>query len=205
MISRTWRIMASLFLLGTGFAYGYSGQFDQASPESIIRTFSGEWELEVAEFMAIEEAIDVSLEEMRAAAINNVHDEDKNVRFAALYVLARTAVEGDSMDALFPFLESVDISERITAAEALLIRGEKASFPILIDALDSSEYLSFRDPPQRAWEAAVFALIQFTNEDLGLLGVEDIEGSQAAQGAWSAWWQENQDSLTWDQDIEVFQ
>lgn len=201
MAARRLLLILAITLMGISLSCNLTGQ---TGPESLIVNFSGDSDREDEEFGALEEAIDIAPEEIRLAAMEHLEDENKNVRFAALYVIARTAAAGESMEALVPFLKSSDISERITAAEALLVRGDKAAFPALIDALDSSAFLNFRDPPQQAWEAASFALIQFTDEDLGLLGVEDIAGSAAAKPAWEAWWQSNAEALIWNADVGVY-
>lgn len=192
-----------VLLLG-GLACRFVTGLFPPSPEGVITGFSGGSDSVDEDFVAIEEAIESSPQDVRAAALAHVGDEDVNVRFAALYALARTAEEGESMDALVPFLSSEDISERIMAAEALLVRGEKAAIPVLIAALDSEDDLAFRDPPQQAWDAASFALIQFTEEDLGLVGVEDLAGSAAAKPAWEAWWEAHGESLVWDAERGVY-
>jgi len=178
---------------------------NRRSPQEVILHFGQDLDLVDADFAAIEAAIDDDLGAARAAALEHLKDEDAASRFAALYVLARTAEPGESQEALRPFLESPDVTERLLAAQALLVRGEKAAFPVLIAELDSEAYIWYWDPPMQVWEMASFTLIQFTNEDLGLIGVDDFAGTAGAKPAWESWWLESQEFLAWDPESQIWE
>ncbi len=181
-----------------------TGSPNRGSPQEVILHFGQDLDLVDADFAAIEAAIDDDLGAARGEALEHLDEADVAARFAALYVLARTAEPGESQEALRPFLESPDVTERLLAAQALLVRGEKAAFPVLIDLLDSQEAIAYWDPPQQAWEAASFTLFQYTDEDLGLIGAEEYASTAAAKPAWGAWWEQNQDALLWDESAGVY-
>jgi hypothetical protein len=130
---------------------------------------------------------------------NSASDE----RMAAVYVLSETGLDGQAMDALHRSLDEGGVDERLLAAETLLLSGDPAGFPTLIALLGSQEALAYRDPPQQAWQAASFALIQLTDEDLGLIGPEEYAVVSAAQPAWQAWW-ESKRGGAWDEDQGVY-
>lgn len=144
--------------------------------------------------------------EVRDAAIERLQASDPILRYAAVYGLALTADDAESMAALVPILSSSDISERILAAGSLISRGDKSAFPVLIGALDSDDPLAFRDPPQRAWQFARFVLIQYTETDMGLLGPPTFSAEQAAAAkpAWDRWWSEHGDALRYDENGQVY-
>lgn len=144
--------------------------------------------------------------ELRDAALDQLASATGPVRYAALYALALTADGTGSMDALREVLTSDDVNERMLAAGSLIARGEKAAFPVLIELLGSDEQLAFRDPPQEAWRFARFVLIQYTREDMGLLGPTTFSAEQAAAArtAWERWWVERGDGLRYDEEERVY-
>ncbi len=177
---------------------------DPADPEQVLLEFGRDLDQIETDFVAIEDAIALNPSGAQEAALAHLGSDDQILRFAALYTVVRTAEGGEALDALLPFLESADTTERILTAQALLAQGEKAALPVLIGALDSPEYIHLWHPPLQAWEAAQFALLQYTEEDLGLVGTESLDRSAAAKRAWLEWWVEHQDTLVWDEARGVF-
>lgn len=158
------------------------------------------------DFRALHSLVRDTPGEVRDAAIERLQASDPNLRYAAVYGLALTADDAESMAALVPILSSPDISERMLAAGSLISRGDKNAFPVLIDALDSDDPLAFRDPPQRAWQFARFVLIQYTEEDMGMLGPRtfSLDQAAAAKPAWERWWSEHGDALRYDENERVY-
>ena len=173
---------------------------------AVLDAFASDPGLVDENFRALNSLVRTSPAAVREAAIERLRASDPNLRYAAVYGLALTADDADSIAALVPILTSSDISERMLAAGSLISRGEKSAFPILIDALDSDDPLAFRDPPQRAWQFARFVLIQYTEEDMGLLGplTFSTEQAAAAKPTWETWWSDHGDALRFDQNERVY-
>jgi len=84
------------------------------------------------------------------------------------------------------------------AAGALVFNGDKAGVPVLIEALTSDEPLRYYDPSLLAWQFARQTLIQFTDEDMGLLARPGRRWEpEEAQARWRAWWQKNEARVHW--------
>ena len=164
----------------------------------VLHPFASAPDLVDEDFRALNSLVRNSPGEVRDAAIERLRASDPNLRYAAVYGLALTADDADSIAALVPIVTSSDISERMLAAGSLISRGERSAFPILIDALDSGDPLAFRDPPQRAWQFVRFVLIQYTEEDMGLLGPRTFSTEQAAAAkpTWETWWSDHGDACS---------
>ena len=142
--------------------------------------------------------------ETAAAAMQQLGAEDQSIRFAALYALANTAESEEHLNALRGFLDSAVAGERLLAAEALLMRGDKIAIPVLIVALNSEEELIYSLPVQQAWERGRELLLLFTIEDFGLADAESFTLVAAAQPAWLDWWQQNGEALQWIAEEGVY-
>lgn len=181
---------------------------DADSPEGAITGFRGDAENVTESFRAISGHLRERSADLRAAALQHLDAEDDAVAYAALYALSITAEEGESMDALRPFLESDDMSERMLAAGSLVVRGEKAGIPVLIEALDSEEPLAYRTPERPAWIFAQHVLLRYTGQDLGpaLAEPEDLDPSLVAEAKpdWERWWAESGGALRWDASAREF-
>lgn len=127
-------------------------------------------------------------------------DDDSPARVGAIFALTLTAEAGPALDALADVAGSEDLTERLVAADALAARGESAGLAVLIGALDSDETLGFPDPPQPAWAFAQFALVAYTDQDLGLAAAADLDAAAATKPAWEQWLAENEASLRFDDD-----
>ena len=171
-----------------------------------IEAFSIESELVGASFAEIHRLAELRPDELREAALDQLEAGDTAARYPALYALALTVEGTEATDALRAVLDSPDINERMLAAGSLIAQGEKAAFPILIELLGSDEQLALRDPPQQAWQFARFLLIQYTDEDMGLLGPSTYGPDQAAvaQQAWQDWWASTGASLQFDAATQVY-
>lgn len=172
----------------------------------VLDAFGSAPELVDEDFRALNSLVRTNPGEVRDAVIERLGASDPILRYAAVYGLALTADDADSMAALVAILASPDISERMLAAGSLISRGDKSAFPVLIDALDSDDAVAFRDPPQRAWQFARFVLIQYTEEDLGLLGPRTFSAEQAAaaKSTWETWWVDRGDVLVFDRNESVY-
>lgn len=142
---------------------------------------------------------------LRDAASRHLGTADADRRYAAVYALALTADDETSAARLREILDAADATERLVAANALVARGDKTGIPALIALLDVDEDVRFGVPPQRTWRAARFLLVQYTGQDLGLIGPDfDAARSAAAKPAWEQWWAEHGAALQWDADAGRF-
>jgi len=166
------------------------------SPARAITSFSAaEWEQDL---YRIDHEDLAHATAARIAGLQHLRDTNPYTRFAALYTVALTAVPGPTMQALRTAVRASDTSERLLAAVALLVRGEKAAIPVLIETLDSSQYLEFHDPPQQAWDYARSILLTYTTQDFGLRKASTLAAARRAQRAWIAWWKAHASSIHWD-------
>ncbi len=150
-----------------------------------------------ASFAALHEVERVDPDALRAAALARLGSTDPDVRFAAVYALGVTAIDGPSADALVGLLESDRTSERLLAAAGLLPLGRTEAIPILIDGLDDGTVLAHRDPPKFVWESARALLLAFTSEDFGLAASTTADETAATKPAWEAWWAADGASLVY--------
>jgi hypothetical protein len=190
--------------LGGSFACSLFGNlFDPQDPET---------SKPITEFNAALEVSDRDLhvlirddpEAAAQAALEQLDADDPAARFAALYALANTAATDEQLEGLRATLASASLSERVLAAEALLVRGEKQALPVLIEALGSDEDLAFSLPPRQAWEYARDLLLTYTEGDFGLTADESFAAASAARPAWQAWWQANGGGIEWRPDEGVY-
>lgn len=176
-----------------------------ASPAAIL-AFATEPDTLEANFAELHRLARERPDELRAAALDELDAGDPETRYGALYAVALTAEGTEAIDTLIAALSSPNVNERMLASGSLIARGEKAAFPVLIEMLGSDEQLAFRDPPQMAWQFARFVLIQYTDEDMGLLGPAPFAADRAvaAQPAWRDWWISSGASLEFDALDQVF-
>lgn len=121
------------------------------------------------------------------AALDLLESEDPDVRVAAVYAASVTARPEDA-EALAPFLVSSDPVERVLAAAGMLAVEDARAVPVLIEALGEDALLPFGAPPGHVWQAARFALLQATGQDLGLRDANTAADVAATIPAWEAWW-----------------
>ena len=192
------------FMMLTG-GDGDAGALDFSSldPVEAINGFSTEEERIDVSFAALNSFYGPRAHELRDAALANLGSADPDVRFAAVYGFTLTADISD-LDSLRSLLLSTDVLERAMAAEALLYLGDPGGFPPLIDALNSSESVWFLHRPQPVWEIARLLLMDYAQQDLGLLDATDAASAAAARSTWETWWQENRDTLRFDASVGAF-
>lgn len=183
---------------------GEGSEDESGSPEEAITEFSSDPTEEDGSFRAIHGHLLQRKAVLRGAALAHLLDEKADVRYAALYSLSLTAEPGAGTVELRPFLRSSDVSEQMLAAGNLAANGDKAALPVLIDALGSEERLAFR--VERAWEFARLVLIQYTEEDFGLVSDAQPTPRQAAAAKprWEEWWVAASSDLRWDAGAERF-
>ena len=193
------RIVTSLLLFALAACGRDGGPDGEAGPpRDPILAFDSSPSKREPSFHALYGQIHTRPAELREAALAHLRDEDPDVRYATLFALAMTAEPGASLDALRPFLQSADPSERLMAAGALVAQGEKAGLPVLIDSLTATAPLRFYDPSLLAWQFARSTLIQYTDEDMGLLARPGAKWEpEQAQARWRAWWQTSEPRIGW--------
>jgi len=190
-------VLAILLLLTLAACGGSGGNGEVGSPEQAILAFDSAPLKREPSLRAVYGHIHARPAELREAALNHLRDDDPDVRYASLFALAMTAERGVSLDALRPFLGSADPSERLMAAGTLVAKGEKAGLPILIEALTSTAPLRY-EPSRLGWEFARSALIEFTDEDMGLLARPGARWEpEAVRARWRAWWEKSEPHVSW--------
>lgn len=171
---------------------------------SLLTDFDGsEADIE-ANFGSLEGWIDEDPEALQWAALSQVEAESFPVRFAATYALAETAEAEQALEALQDLTLDESVSIRVLAAEGLIVRGEPAGIPVLIEALDERAPLIYSQPPFVAWEYAHRLLIEYTMEEFDLRQVNTFEQAAAAQADWQSWWEENGEDIVWDEEQFIF-
>lgn len=177
------------------------------SAERAIAAFDDSQAALAASIAAVTESALADPTAMRAAAMNALEGADPAERFAAVYGLTLSASTEDaaSLDALRELTGSDDVTERLLAAGALAALGERDGIATLIDALTSEAPLRNVDPPMQAWRYARANLLLMVGQDLGLRDASDLEAATAAADAWSSWWTENADALTWNAQLGRFE
>jgi len=185
-------LLAALWASGCSSEEFYTTTADHENIRAVINGFDGA-NISSLDLDAIVEAC--------AGAIPVLEDlleqGDRAARWASLVGLAAVGHQCNAARAVLPPLKSAlgdpDISMRVTAAELVTSLGDKAGIPVLIDAVDSDvENLRPAEPPTSVSTQAISVLGHYTGQSL----TEEAE--------WQAWWDANQDSLTWDPDNERF-
>ena len=191
----------ALILLVLLCALGWSctqGSPPARSPEDAIRSFQATDAGAPASLAALNQAARRDPAGLRAAALKHLNDADAGRHYAAVYSLAITVEPGKGVDELSTLLASPSLDDRLLAAGALAAIGDRRGLPVLIDALDNRQALSFRDPSQPAFEFAAAELRLLTGTDLGLGTGVDAAAVAAAKPRWQAWWQANGAGLDFD-------
>ena len=141
---------------------------------------------------------------LRQAALAHLRDSSPTVHYAAVYSLALTVTPSQGTTEMVAMLGAVSIDDRLLAAGALTGIGDKRGLPVLIAALDIADQLSYRDPPQPAFDFARTELLFFTTQDYGLKSASDLAGVAATKPSWESWWQANQSSIHFDDATEKY-
>jgi hypothetical protein len=176
-----------------------------ASPEQLITGFPNAPNIHAA-FYDLNQAAANNTAALRKAALAHLTDkkDDPDTHYAALYALVMTADADNGAAELAGMLTSANVDERLLSAGALAGLGDKRALPVLIAALDQQDELSYRAPPQRAYDFAQRQLLWFTNQDFGLKTAQTPEGIAAAQPAWEQWWRSVGVSLHYDRRERKF-
>jgi HEAT repeat protein len=116
-------------------------------------------------------------------------------RWAAVLVLANAT---GTATPLVPLLKDADVTIRVMAAIGAIGQGERAGFPVLIEALSHDEYMAGFEPPATAWATASLALARHTALVLGPALDADAADRDASTRRWQDWWTKNETSLHFD-------
>jgi len=175
-----------------------------ASPEQLITGFANAPNIHAA-FYDLNQAAADNTAALRKAALAHLADKnDPDTHYAALYALVMTADADNGAAELASMLTSANVDERLLSAGALAGLGDKRALPVLIAALDQQDELSYRAPPQRAYDFAQRQLLWFTDQDFGLKAAETPEGIAATKPAWEQWWRSVGVALHYDRRERKF-
>jgi HEAT repeat protein len=180
---------------------------EAATAEQAIAAFDDSQAALAASIAAVTESALADPDAMRAASMEALGAAGPAERFAAVYGLTLSASTDDpaSLDALRELAGSDDVTERLLAAGALAALGERDGVATMIDSLTSEEQLRNVDPPMPAWRYARANLLLIVGHDLGLRDASDLDAATAAADAWSSWWAENAEALTWNPQLGRFE
>jgi hypothetical protein len=192
--------------IGAGFAFASCGDRKPASePKSAEQAITRFSPAHVDNsFEALNKAASGDKVALRNAALAHLGDKDPNVHYAALYGLVLAADENGGANELVAMLGSAVADERLLSAGKLAGLGDKRALPVLIAALDNPERLSYRHPPQRAFEFAKTQLLWFTKQDLGLKSAITQDQIAASKLAWEQWWRSAGPALRFDRQTRRF-
>jgi hypothetical protein len=198
----------AIFLAGAVMASCAAGNCRAAdaspSPEQLIAGFANAPNVHAA-FHDLNQAAANNTAALRKAALAHLADKgDPDTHYAALYALVMTADADNGAAELAGMLTSANADERLLSAGALAGLGDKRALPVLIAALDQQDELSYRAPPQRAYDFAQRQLLWFTNQDFGLKAAQTPEGIAATKPAWEKWWRSAGVSLHYDRRERKF-
>jgi hypothetical protein len=189
--------LTALMLVSCGS--GAAGPSVTPSPEQAITGFDPSNAAAIqAGFLALNQSAHDNPTGLRQAALKHLGDSNTWVHYAAVYGLALTVTPTQGSAEVATMLSATNLDDRLLAAGALAGIGDKRGLPVLIAALDQGDKLSFRDPPQPAFDFARAELLYFTTEDFGLRGSTDLASVAATKPAWLGWWQANQSSIHFD-------
>lgn len=128
----------------------------------------------------------ITQENIAPALAPLLEDENPDLRWAALYVVALVADTDEEAELLAPVLEDEIQAFQIVAAGSLARLGVVESLPVLIEGLASDSELYHSHPPELIADFARETLEHYTGE------------SFADAAGWQAWWDASMDSLAWD-------
>jgi hypothetical protein len=142
---------------------------------------------------------------LRRAALKHLRDSAAGPHYAAVYGLALTATPKEGTTELVAMLTSESVDERLLSAASLVGSGDKRGLPVLVDALDQHEKLSFRDPSEPAFAFARAVLLNLTAGNFGLRAAVDRPAAVAAtKPAWLRWWNANKATVHFESRTKRF-
>jgi len=168
------------------------------SPEQAITAFDPSNAAIETSFTKLNVAARNKPDALRRAALAHLNDSNPDVHYAAVYGLALTVTGSQGTKEMAAMLTAASLDDRLLAAGALTGTGDKRGLPILIAALDQGDELSYRDPPEAAFEFARTELLYFTNQTFGMTSSTDLAGTGETKPSWESWWQANQATLHFD-------
>lgn len=131
--------------------------------------------------------------------VEMLENDSADVRWAAVMGLDALGYKLNLSEKVLPHLkkalEDDDANVRVTAAEFVMAFGDKSGIPVMIDALDSDKMLHPSDLPTPIPNQAVFVLRMYTGQEFSFLEKEE----------WQDWWNENKDTLEWNQENGKFE
>lgn len=131
--------------------------------------------------------------------------EEPDTRYAAVYVLALTAVDREEVGALRTVLRSETPHLRAIAAASLLGLGELAAIPVLIELLAATDEIPASRPSAFVDRFSSEALTAYTGEDFGVVEADGSMARIEAQQRWRDWYASVRDTLRWNPDTRRYE
>jgi hypothetical protein len=148
-----------------------------------------------------QEIIDVAKTQDVEPALIFIANEKENFkqRFIALNTLFILELDKENkniivINALKSLLNDNDFQIQLLAAEYLVMLGYKEGFPTLIEGINNIDIAAFSDPPTPIYSETYNLLKSMTQKDFG-----------PDYGSWRNWWRQNQDSLQWNGQKQIYE
>ena len=130
--------------------------------------------------------------------INMVNNESDSERWAGIYALFELLKKDESLkETVLPIFgqhkDSEDDNIKMLAGAGLVHSGKKEGILVLISCLESEEVVYFSQPSELLKEEARSYLKEYTDYD----GINF--------GKWQNWWEDNQDKISWNENIGSFE
>lgn len=131
--------------------------------------------------------------------------EEADTRYAAVYVLALTAVDREEVGALRTVLESDTPHLRAIAATSLLGLGELGAIPVLIELLVATDEIPASRPSMFVDRFSSEALTAYTGENFGVVEAAGSTARMRAQERWRSWYARVRDTLHWNPEARRYE
>lgn len=184
-------ILAVIIMIVTGI-FAFQDYRENKMIETTISNFDLNNIQNLASLSKIIDLVDVSFWK------DMVKSESDSERWAGMYALFELLKKDESLkETVVPIFEQYKDDEddniRTLAGAGLVHSGKKEGILVLISCLESEEVVYFSQPPESLKEEARSYLKEYTDYD----GINF--------GKWQNWWEDNQDKISWNENIGSFE
>ena len=113
-------------------------------------------------------------------------------RWVAVYVIGRVS-DVSNAQILLPLLQDEDEIVRISVAGTLANKGYTEALPVLIEAVDSTNSITYLHPEREISDFSLEVLMTYTDQNFVL------------KNDWLTWWDKNQSHLSWNTSTKQYE